>query len=47
MLKDKRQNLDVPNGSKVDNKIDYDDDDDDVFVCVCVCIVLCIQFVNC
>jgi hypothetical protein len=42
MLKDKGQNLDVPNRSKVDNKIDYDD-----MLCLFVCIVLRIQFVNC
>jgi hypothetical protein len=41
MLEDKRQNLDVLNISKIDNKIDYDDDEDDddmlyyvMFVCV-------------
>jgi hypothetical protein len=37
MLKDKRKNPDVPNSSKVDNKIDDDDDhdDDDDMLCLC------------
>jgi hypothetical protein len=41
MLKDKRQNPDVPNRSKVDNKVDDDDDDDnddddnDDMLCLC------------
>jgi hypothetical protein len=46
MLKDKRQNLYVPNISKIDNKIDDDDDDDDM-LCLFVCSVLCIQFFKC
>jgi hypothetical protein len=42
MLKDERQNLDVPNRSKIDNKIDYgydygyDYDDDDDMLCLFV-----------
>jgi hypothetical protein len=48
MLKDKKQNLYVPNISKIDNKIDnYDDGDVDDMLCLFVSIVLCIQFVKC
>jgi hypothetical protein len=45
MLKNK-QNLYVPNISKIDNKIDDDGDVHDM-LCLFVCIVLCIQFVKC
>jgi hypothetical protein len=47
MLKDKNQNLYVPNISKIDFKINDDDGDGDVddMLCLFVYIVMCIQFV--